>query len=86
MLTYRLSHRITTESQASDARSGKKMAKRNWDVVVVVPGRENNDGTATPAAYFAGKRVNAANGSRKLESMREIAPVALSARARKATA
>ena len=46
------------------------MAKRNWDVVVVVPNRENNDGTETKAVYFSGKREE-----NKLADMKEIAPV-----------
>ena len=51
------------------------MAKRNWDVIVVVPGRANNDGSETPSTYFAGKREDTDIGSRKLVGMKEIAPV-----------
>lgn len=47
------------------------MAKRNWDVIVVVPGRTNNDGTETEAAYFSGKREE-----RKLVDLLQVeAPV-----------
>lgn len=51
------------------------MTKRNWDVIVVVPGRTNNDGTETKATYFAGKREDTEHGSRKLVGMKEIVPV-----------
>lgn len=59
------------------------MGKRNWDVVVVVPGRTNNDGTETPSAYFSAEREDSANGSRRLHTIREIAPVELPKRVRR---
>jgi hypothetical protein len=57
------------------------MAKRNWDVIVVVPGRMNNDGTETKATYFAGKREDSEHG-RKLVGMKEITPVTFAPRKR----
>jgi hypothetical protein len=47
------------------------MAKRNWDVIVVVPGRENNDGSVTPSTYFSGKREDDSHGGRKLVGMKQ---------------
>ena len=53
------------------------MSKRNWNVIVVVPGRVNSDGTETQAAYFSGKREDA-----KLVGMKPIAPVEFVSRKR----
>lgn len=51
--------------------------KRNWNVTIVVPGRENNDGTTTPSLYFTGKRIDGTNGTRKLVDMVEVPAPAL---------
>jgi hypothetical protein len=64
------------------AEEDEAMAKRNWDVVVVVPGRTNNDGSETPAAFFSARREDSETGSRRLAEIKEIAPPVLAKRAR----
>ena len=43
-----------------------------WSVTVVVPSRENNDGTVTPATYYQGERIE-----RRLVGMKQVQAVTI---------